>query len=100
MRICVTGATGVFGRDLVRRLARDGHEVVALARREPAGLPAGATFVAGDVRDAAVVEKAMAGCDTVAHLAFVLAAIHDEEATRDINLGGTANVLDAMARTG
>lgn len=35
MRVLVVGATGVVGRPLVRTLVRDGHEVVASARRAP-----------------------------------------------------------------
>jgi nucleoside-diphosphate-sugar epimerase len=42
----------------------------------------------------------MAGCDTVVHLAWVVAPLKTESETAAINLGGTQNVLDAMAATG
>jgi uncharacterized protein (TIGR01777 family) len=35
VRILVTGASGLVGQPLVRRLRADGHEVVQLVRREP-----------------------------------------------------------------
>ena len=100
MKVLVTGATGVYGRDLTDRLVRAGHEVVAMARREPAVLRHGVRFHQGDVSDADAVEAAMAGCDTVAHLAWVVTPLKSESDTRRINVGGTRNVLGAMARTG
>lgn len=100
MKVLVTGATGVYGRDLTDRLLRAGHEVVAMARRVPAALPPEVRFEAGDVADADAVEGAMAGCDVVAHLAWVVTPLKSEAETRRINIGGTQNVLAAMGRTG
>ncbi|HEV7686240.1 MAG TPA: NAD-dependent epimerase/dehydratase family protein [Acidimicrobiia bacterium] len=100
MKVLVTGATGVYGRDLTDRLVRAGHEVVAMARRVPAALPVGVRFHQGDVSDGDAVEAAMAGCDVTAHLAWVVTPLKSEADTRRINVGGTENVLAAMARTG
>jgi nucleoside-diphosphate-sugar epimerase len=100
MKVLITGATGVYGRDLTDRLVRAGHEVVAMARREPAVLRSGVHFYRGDVADADAVEAAMAGCDVVAHLAWVVTPLKSEADTRRINVGGTTNVLAAMAHTG
>ncbi|HEV7535654.1 MAG TPA: NAD-dependent epimerase/dehydratase family protein, partial [Acidimicrobiia bacterium] len=100
MKVLVTGATGVYGRDLTDRLVRAGHEVVAMARREPTVLRRGVRFHRGDVGDADTVEAAMAGCDVVAHLAWVVTPLKSEADTRRINVGGTRNVLAAMAHTG
>lgn len=97
-RVLVTGASGTFGKDIVRRLVRRGVDVVAFARRPPV-LPS-VSSVAGDIRDAAAVEAAMRGCDVVAHLAWSLEPLPTEEENRAVNVGGTANVLEAMRRTG
>jgi len=97
-RVLVTGASGVFGRDIATRLARAGADVVALARRE-VSIP-GVEFVAGDIRDAAIVEQAMKGCDAVAHLAWAVSPLKSRDDTHDVNVGGTQNVLDAMDATG
>jgi nucleoside-diphosphate-sugar epimerase len=100
MKVLVTGATGVYGRGVVERLVRAGHEVVAMARNPPRALPSGATFSQGDVAEYAHVRRAMEGCEVVAHMAFVVAPLKSEDETRRINLGGTQNVLDAIADTG
>ncbi|HEX6388006.1 MAG TPA: NAD-dependent epimerase/dehydratase family protein, partial [Solirubrobacteraceae bacterium] len=100
MKVLVTGATGVYGRGVVERLVRAGHEVVAMARNGPRALPPGVTFAQGDVAEYADVQRAMDGCEVVAHLAFVVSPLKSEDETRRINLGGTQNVLDAMAAAG
>jgi nucleoside-diphosphate-sugar epimerase len=100
MKVLVTGATGVYGRSVVERLIRNGHEVVAVARKPPKALPHGATFAAADVQDLEALTRAMAGCDVVCHLAFVVTPMKDREASRRISVGGTANVCEAMKRTG
>jgi nucleoside-diphosphate-sugar epimerase len=100
MKVLVTGATGVYGRSVVERLDRAGHEVVAMARNPPKALPVGVRFAAANVTDLDAVTKAMDGCDVVCHLAFVVTPMHDREESRRISVGGTANVLEAMKRTG
>ncbi len=65
-RILVTGGRSLLGRTLARLLADRGDRVTLLQRR-PAGL--GLPEVRGDVADRTVVRRAVAGCDTVVHLA-------------------------------
>jgi nucleoside-diphosphate-sugar epimerase len=100
MRVLVTGATGPFGRAVCRRLLAAGHDVTAMARNRPQTLLGGVDFTAGDVRDSDAVTDAVSACDAVVHLAWVVAPLKTEAATEEINLGGTRNVLDAMAATG
>ena len=93
MRIAVTGASGVIGRGVVARLLSQGHDVVGLARRRPESWSSSADFVQTDIRDAAGVRRAVAGTDVVVHCAWAVD-------NREINIGGTANVLDAIAHSG
>ena len=72
MRIAVTGAGGVVGRGVVLRLLSAGHDVVGLARRQPESWPSAATFVHGDIRDAAAVRRAVAGAEVVVHCAWAV----------------------------
>lgn len=72
MKVLVTGATGVLGRNAVASLVAGGHEVHGVARRPDAaaGLrDLGAEPVALDLFDAGAVRKAVAGSDAVCHLA-------------------------------
>ena len=100
MRIAVTGAGGSVGRGIVLRLLSAGHDVVGLGRRKPESWPSQASFVRGDVRDAAVVDRAVAGAEVVVHCAWATNPAKERHSDREVNIGGTRNVLDAMARSG
>ncbi|GAA0702188.1 UDP-glucose 4-epimerase GalE [Kitasatospora atroaurantiaca] len=103
MRILVTGAFGFVGRAVVRRLAGDGHEVWALTHR-PEGsavpdLPA-AQVRHADVRDQEALRPALDGVAAVCHLAALTnsrTSLDRPEAYREVNLGGTTALLDALA---
>lgn len=112
MRIAIVGATGNIGTALLRRFKRaaaeyDGDvELVGIARRlpDPTAQPYdGVNWVSHDVADSSGQDKlveALAGCDVVVHLVWVLQPNRDEKAMRKINVGGTANVLAAAAEAG
>lgn len=100
MKIAVTGASGVLGRGLAARLLSQGHDVVGIARHRPLSWPSAADFVAADIRDAAAVSRAVAGADAVAHCAWANQPGPEARISEQVNLGGTANVLQAMAETG
>ncbi|TAM64508.1 NAD-dependent epimerase/dehydratase family protein [Mycobacterium sp.] len=100
MRIAVTGASGVFGRGIAARLRSEGHTVLGLARHRPRNWFSDSDFIEGDIRDADRVRCAVNGVDVVAHCAWVVNSNPDEKLTREINIGGTQNVLDAMDQSG
>jgi nucleoside-diphosphate-sugar epimerase len=102
MKALVTGATGFVGSHLAEALKRRGHQVTALARssRKAEALSAqGARVVAGDLHDAAALDRAMAGQDIVYHVAGVVAA-RDEAGFLRANRDGTRNILNAAERSG
>ena len=76
-RILVTGGSGFIGSGLVKALVHAGHRVRVLddnSRGSPRRLSDVAKdieFIAGDIRDAAAVTKAVQGMDEVHHLAFI-----------------------------
>jgi len=100
VRVAVTGASGVVGRGIVSRLLSQGHEVVGLARHRPESWPSTVDFVQSDIRNADGVRRAIAGAEVVAHCAWAMSPGPEDRASHQVNVGGTANVLAAMADTG
>jgi UDP-glucose 4-epimerase len=92
MRIAVTGAGGFLGGRLARRLAADGHVVLALDRQMPE-VPAGGQARGCDITDAASVHDAFTAFapDAVVHLAALLTL----EAQADIVAATRVNALGA-----
>jgi nucleoside-diphosphate-sugar epimerase len=90
MRVLVTGATGLIGGAVARRLASAGHAVVGLARsdaRAASLADQGYAVVRGDLADAASIGDAARGVDAVVHAASPSdqnMAAYDEAATQAI----------------
>jgi len=108
-RILVTGGSGFIGSALVKALARDGHRVRVLddnSRGSPRRLAEVAKdieFIAGDIRDAATVEKGAHGMDEVHHLAFVNGTeffYSQPDLVLDVGVRGMINVIDACRKHG
>jgi nucleoside-diphosphate-sugar epimerase len=104
MQNLVTGATGFTGGHLARALVERGEGVRALVRpgRDVRDLAAaGIEIVEGELTRAADVRAAAAGCDRIYHLAAVFrTAGHPDNYYRDVNVGGTVNVLEAARALG
>lgn len=85
-RVLVTGATGFIGGEVVRELARHGHEVVAFVRDPAKARRLGVSgdrirTAVGDLADRASLETALVDCDAVVHLgALVDPALVSSEA--------------------
>jgi dihydroflavonol-4-reductase len=95
----VTGATGLLGTSLARRLVERGWEVTATHRASSdlSGLEGlGVEFVRADVRERSAVLDAVSGQDYVFHLAGVGLMDADDETVKRINVEGTRNVLELM----
>lgn len=108
-RILVTGGSGFVGSGLVKALVKAGHSVRVLddnSRGSPRRLAEVAKdieFVAGDIRDAAQVEKAMQGMDEVHHLAFVNGTeffYSQPDLVLDVGVRGMINVIDSCRKQG
>jgi nucleoside-diphosphate-sugar epimerase len=102
VRYLVTGATGFVGGALARQLRADGHDVVALVRRQVAQLSTlGVDQRPGDITDRDSVRAAIAGVDGVYHVAawYKVGSPDRREAER-VNVEGTRIVLEAMRDAG
>lgn len=109
MRVLVTGAAGFIGSHLAERLVREGLRVRAMVHYNSAGhwhnlerLPpeilAEIEIVPGDVTDPFSVNRAVAGCEVVFHLASLIAIPYSYRAPSAYvatNVVGALNVLQA-----
>jgi UDP-glucose 4-epimerase len=100
-RALVTGGAGFIGSHLVERLLREGLDVTVLDNLsvgKRSNVPPEASFILGDVRDAAIVGAVVSGADVVFHLAArvsIRASVAGFWEDADTNLMGTLNVLRA-----
>ena len=102
-RIAVTGASGYLGRRLVQRLDEDeGTErIVAIDLRPlPGRYSSKLVFRAQDICAPLADVFAEGGVEAVVHLAYLLNPGHDGAEAERINVGGTANVVDACSKAG
>ncbi|HET7113300.1 MAG TPA: NAD-dependent epimerase/dehydratase family protein, partial [Pyrinomonadaceae bacterium] len=109
--VFVTGASGLLGSWLVRRLVTSGADVVCLLRDwvPQSELVRGGSLdsvkvVRGDVRDQATLERALGEyeIDTVIHLAaqtIVGIANRNPISTFESNVAGTWSLLEACRRS-
>ena len=108
-KILVTGADGFIGSHLTEALIRSGREVRAFVYynsfnhwgwldHSPRDIRQQLDVFAGDIRDPHGVKTAMRGCDTVMHLAALIAipySYHSPDSYVETNIRGTLNVLQA-----
>ena len=98
----VTGATGFLGSHVARVLAGQGADLRLLVRstsnlKNLEGL--NAETATGDLRDQASIEKAMAGCDTVFHVAADYRLwVRDPAEMYRSNVEGTRAILDVARK--
>ena len=113
-KILVTGADGFIGSHLVEALVHAGHSVRAfvfynsfnswgwLDHVDPK-VQSQIEIFSGDIRDPHGVKDAMTGCDSVLHLAALIAipySYHSPDTYIDTNVKGTLNVLQAARQLG
>lgn len=109
MRVLVTGGTGFIGAGLVRELLSAGYAVRVLdddSRGRSARLGDVAADIDirhADVRDREAVDRAVQGCEIVAHLAFINGTEYfysKPELVLEVGVKGTVNVIDAAMTAG
>ena len=110
MKIFVAGATGTFGRPVVRTLASHGHEVVGMSRSERGARQVEALGAAGVIGNALDADRMVALLrssrpDQVVHLLTALPPAgvlrkRQLQPTNELRVHGTANLLRAAQSAG
>jgi dihydroflavonol-4-reductase len=97
----VTGASGFIGWHVARLLSERGQKVRALVRPTSRLRELEVEPVVGDLRDAGSLDRAVAGCERVFHVAadYRLWARHPQELYGS-NVEGTRNLLEAARKHG
>jgi dihydroflavonol-4-reductase len=100
MKIFITGADGMLGSNLVRKLLEQKHEVVVFLQPDKNtntldGLPIEKHY--GDILNPGDLNKSMRGCDVAIHMAANTSIWPSRsEIVRKVNIKGTANVAEAV----
>lgn len=100
--VVVTGATGLVGSFLVTELLKNGHAVRAISRRTfTSPDPSVLEWLQGDLLDPLFLAEAFAGATHVFHCAGLVSyAPQDKELLQQINVEGTANVVNTCLELG
>ena len=104
MKTLITGATGFVGSAVLRQLIQTGHSVRALVR--PKSNRQNLTgfkleTITGDLTDRASLDRALAGCSTLFHVAADYRLwVPNPQETYETNVTGTRNIMLAAAHAG
>ena len=100
-RVLVTGSSGFLGSHVADALTAGGHDVTLYDLRPSPYRSENQREVIGDVLDLETLNAAVEGCQAIYHMAAVAdieQAMETPLNTVNVNIVGTANVLDAAYR--
>ena len=102
MTTVVTGAGGFLGSVLVRELVARGRSVRAIIRSNAKALEElDIEIVTADIRDSSSLNRALAGAESVFHLASVISLSGDQSGSvSETNIDGARNVAEAALKNG
>jgi len=105
-KILVTGGAGYIGSVAASVLVNQGHQVVVfddLSTGHKGAVDPGASFIEGSLLDISALKGALQGCFAVMHFAgksLVGESTQKPDLYREVNIGGTKNLLATMKSSG
>ncbi|MFZ6864744.1 NAD-dependent epimerase/dehydratase family protein [Undibacterium sp. Ji67W] len=116
MKVLITGGSGFIGSNLALKLLGEGHQVTVLDSLETQihgtdplqnsplflSIKGKVDFHHGSITDAALVAQCIEGQDAIVHLAAETGtgqSMYEIRRYVDVNIGGTALMLDILANT-
>ena len=101
LRILITGGSGFLGINLARYLLERGHSVrtLDLVEFDYADCRDRVDWIVGDIRDAAMAQRACKDIDIVVHAAAAL-PLYSPEDIRTTDIDGTRRMLEAAQANG
>jgi UDP-glucose 4-epimerase len=106
MKAIVTGGAGFIGSHVAQKLIERGCEVIVLddlSTGRPGNIPLGARLTQETVVSLSVLYTLFSDADYVFHLAAIASvpeSVDNPLKTLEVNVGGTANVLEAARKCG
>jgi nucleoside-diphosphate-sugar epimerase len=106
MKVLITGGAGSVGKEIGQRLVELGQKIrvfdLPICDFSTLEAMPGVEIVRGDIGDAATVQAAIQGVDTILHLAALLpfASERDREKTFAVNVGGTRRLVEEIEAGG
>ncbi len=99
MKLVIAGAASAICSVVLPVIDREESitDILAIDIKAPKFKSPKIRFVKMDIRDPGL-EKHMEGYDTLLNFAFIVAEIFDKKVTRDININGVRNVLNAAVK--
>lgn len=98
--VLVTGGSGYFGSLLVRHLLEQGEQVRVLDIADADDRPDDVELVLGDIRDPETCRRAVRGVSAVFHNVAQVPLARDHALFEQVNVGGTANLVEACLAEG
>lgn len=99
--IFITGATGLLGSYLIKRLVKQNAEIKALYRNQIPFIHENVEWIKGDLLDIVLLEEILTGVDEVYHCAAKV-SFNPKDKTQlfKTNVEGTANIVNACIING
>lgn len=104
MRVLITGGAGFIGSTAVEIMRSVGYELTVLddaSTGHPDSLPEGVRFIQGSLLDKDALDQSLDGVEAVIHFAgksLVGESVEKPALYKEVNVGGTVNLLDRMRR--